>query len=73
MRSSGFLGPKVFEALNGEPFPAGVQQAENLAAKGVIDAVVAAEQLPELVDRSLRVLLDPAERAVPARAATRSP
>ena len=35
----GFLGPKVFEALNGEPFPAGVQTAENLAAKGVIDAV----------------------------------
>ncbi len=57
----GFLGPKVYEALNGDPFPAGVQQAENLAAKGVIDAVVAAEQLPELVDRSLRVLLDPAE------------
>lgn len=57
----GFLGPKVFEALNGEPFPDGVQRAENLAAKGVIDAVVAAEQLPELVDRSLRVLLDPSE------------
>jgi acyl-CoA carboxylase subunit beta len=57
----GFLGPKVYEALNGEPFPTGVQQAENLAAKGVIDAVVAAEQLPELVDRSLRVLLDPPE------------
>lgn len=55
----GFLGPKVYEALHGEPFPAGVQQAENLAAKGVIDAVVAAEDLPELVDRSLRVLLDP--------------
>lgn len=64
----GFLGPKVFEALNGEPFPAGVQRAENLAAKGVIDAVVAAEQLPELVDRSLRVLLDPPEPpALPRR------
>lgn len=57
----GFLGPKVYEALHGAPFPSGVQQAENLAAKGVIDAVVAAEDLPELVDRSLRVLLDPAE------------
>ena len=63
----GFLGPKVFEALNGEPFPAGVQQAENLAAKGVIDAVVSSEQLPELVDRSLRVLLDPAEAPSLAR------
>ena len=57
----GFLGPKVYEALHGSPFPAGVQQAENLAAKGVIDAVVAAEDLPELVDRALRVLLDPPE------------
>lgn len=64
----GFLGPKVFEALNGAPFPDGVQRAENLAAKGVIDAVVAAEQLPELVDRSLRVLLDPpAPPALPRR------
>ena len=66
----GFLGPKVFEALNGEPFPAGVQQAENLAAKGVIDAVVSSEQLPELVDRSLRVLLDPAEAPSLARRVT---
>lgn len=56
----GFLGPKVFEALSGAPLPGGVQQAENLAAKGVIDAVVPTEQLPELVDRALRVLLDPA-------------
>ena len=42
----GFLGPKVYEALNGEPFPDDVQTAENLAAHGVIDAVVAAEDLP---------------------------
>ena len=55
----GFLGPKVYEALNGEPFPAGVQTAENLAAKGVLDAVVAAEDLPMLVDRALGVLVDP--------------
>ena len=54
----GFLGPKVYEALNGEPFPAGVQTAENLAAKGVLDAVVAAEDLPMLVDRALGVLVD---------------
>lgn len=54
----GFLGPKVFEALNGEPFPVGVQLAENLAAKGVIDAVVPAEELPALVDQALGVLVD---------------
>ena len=34
----GFLGPKVYEALNGRPFRPGVQVAENLAAAGVIDA-----------------------------------
>jgi acetyl-CoA carboxylase carboxyl transferase subunit beta len=36
-----------------------VQTAENLAAKGVIDAVVTAEALPILVDRALGVLVDP--------------
>jgi acetyl-CoA carboxylase carboxyl transferase subunit beta len=56
----GFLGPKVYEALHGEQFPAGVQTAENLAAHGVIDGVVAAEDLPVLLDRTLGVLVDPA-------------
>ena len=36
-----------------------MQRAENLAAQGVIDAVVATEDLPELVDRTLAVLVDP--------------
>jgi acyl-CoA carboxylase subunit beta len=64
----GFLGPKVFEALRGEPFPSGVQTSENLAAKGVIDAVVGAEMLPSLVDRALGVLVDPPlESALPRR------
>jgi acetyl-CoA carboxylase carboxyl transferase subunit beta len=55
----GFLGPKVFEALNGEPFPSGVQVAENLANHGVIDGVATAEELPALVDAVLHVLVDP--------------
>ncbi|KAA1421572.1 acetyl-CoA carboxyl transferase [Nocardioides humilatus] len=55
----GFLGPKVFEALNGRPFPEGVQTAENLAAKGVIDAVAAAEDLRWLLDQALAVVVDP--------------
>jgi acetyl-CoA carboxylase carboxyl transferase beta subunit len=55
----GFLGPKVYRALHDEPFPEGVQTAENLAAKGVIDAVIAAEDLRELVDRALSTLVDP--------------
>lgn len=55
----GFLGPKVYEALRGEPFPSGVQVAENLAAKGIIDAVVPVDELPAVVDQALCVLLDP--------------
>ena len=38
----GFLGPRVYEALYGKPFPEGVQTAENLYAHGIIDAVLAA-------------------------------
>src|SRR5690606_38949214 len=57
----GFLGPKVFEALQGRPFRPGVQVADNLAAKGVIDGVVASEELPTLVDLALGVLVDPPE------------
>lgn len=64
----GFLGPKVYEALNGRAFPRGVQTAENLAAKGVIDAVVPAEELPALLDRALAVLTDrPTPPTLPRR------
>jgi acetyl-CoA carboxylase beta subunit len=64
----GFLGPKVFEALNDHPFPEGVQTAENLAEHGVIDGVVTAEDLPAMVDAVLTVLVDPpAEPRLPRR------
>ena len=70
----GFLGPKVYEALEGKPFPSGVQQAENLAEKGVIDAVVSTEDLPMLIDRTLSVLVDPATPpALPVRPDELSP
>ena len=36
----GFLGPRVYEALYGEPFPEGVQRAENLYEHGLVDAVL---------------------------------
>lgn len=52
----GFLGPRVYEALHGEQFPAGVQLSENLCRNGLIDAVVPAEQLPDLVERVLDLL-----------------
>ena len=52
---AGFLGPRVFEMLNGKPFPAGVQRTENLAAHGVIDQVVARDDLPDYLARALAV------------------
>jgi acetyl-CoA carboxylase carboxyl transferase beta subunit len=54
----GFLGPRVYEQLYGEPFPAGVQTAENLLRHGVIDGVVALPELRATLDRVLRVLAD---------------
>ncbi len=54
----GFLGPRVYELLYGEPFPAGVQTAENLQRHGVIDGVVALGELRRTLDRALTVLTD---------------
>jgi acyl-CoA carboxylase subunit beta len=54
----GFLGPRVYELLYGEPFPAGVQTAENLQRHGVIDGVVALDQLRRTLDRALTVIAD---------------
>ncbi|SEG41415.1 acetyl-CoA carboxylase carboxyl transferase subunit beta [Thermomonospora echinospora] len=61
----GFLGPRVYEALHGEPFPPGVQVAENLAAKGLVDAVVGIDDLPEVAARALAVLCAGDPPAVP--------
>nr|MCW2727692.1 acetyl-CoA carboxyl transferase [Aeromicrobium sp.] len=58
----GFLGPKVYELMEGKPFPPGVQTAENLADRGIIDAVVLPDELPLLVDRALSLLVDPPTR-----------
>jgi len=52
----GFLGPRVYEALYGEAFPAGVQTAENLYAKGIIDAVLPPEEIAGILDRALAIL-----------------
>ncbi|GAB2697342.1 carboxyl transferase domain-containing protein [Thalassiella azotivora] len=57
----GFLGPRVYEMLHGQPFPEGVQVAENLHAKGLVDAVLPPEALAEVVHRALNVLLAPTE------------
>jgi acyl-CoA carboxylase subunit beta len=69
----GFLGPKVFEALNGVPFPDGVQRAENLAAHGIIDAVVAVDALADLAARTLRIVQsDPDPVSAPERPSARA-
>ncbi|MDA2889368.1 acetyl-CoA carboxyl transferase [Mycolicibacterium sp. BiH015] len=67
----GFLGPRVYEHLYGEPFPSGIQTAENLQRHGVIDAVVPLEVLRATLDRALKVVADvpaapPSPPAIPA-------
>jgi acetyl-CoA carboxylase carboxyl transferase beta subunit len=54
----GFLGPRVYQHLYGEPFPSGVQTAENLFRHGVIDGVVPLELLRSTLDRALKVVAD---------------
>src|SRR6478752_6351794 len=69
----GFLGPRVFEALYGEPFPEGVQTSENLFAHGIVDAVVPPDEIGDVLDRALKMLSpgaveavdDPVDDAVP--------
>lgn len=63
----GFLGPKVYELLNGTPFPTGVQVSENLLQHGIIDGVVSHDELPRLVEKALTVLSDPVQEARLAR------
>ena len=57
----GFLGPRVYELLYGEPFPSGIQTAENLQRHGVIDAVVDLDGLRGTLDRALTVIADAPE------------
>ncbi len=61
----GFLGPRVYEAIYGEPFPDGVQTAENLHAHGLIDGVVPPEEIADLLDRTLTILQASGDPVVP--------
>jgi acetyl-CoA carboxylase carboxyl transferase subunit beta len=62
----GFLGPRVYEAIYGRPFPVGVQTSENLYAHGLIDAVVEPTDIADLLDRTLTILQAPGDEVVPA-------
>ncbi|MFI6444760.1 carboxyl transferase domain-containing protein [Kitasatospora sp. NPDC050543] len=52
----GFLGPRVYEELRGVPLPEGIQHAETLAERGLIDAVVPPQELREVLRRAFAVL-----------------
>ncbi|MCP2295758.1 acetyl-CoA carboxylase carboxyl transferase subunit beta [Nocardia amikacinitolerans] len=52
----GFLGPRVYKALYGKDFPEGVQVAENLYHRGVIDGVVPVHVFRRIAHRALSVL-----------------
>lgn len=56
----GLLGPRVQRTLRGEALPPDVQTAENLHARGLVDAVVPPEDLREVAARVLVVLTAPA-------------
>lgn len=52
----GLTGPRVIAALAGQALPEGTQQAENLHAHGLIDAVVAREDIANVIATALEVL-----------------
>ena len=52
----GFLGPRVYNALHGSPFPVGVQTAENLFAHGIVDGVLDAQRLRHFTSGLLAIL-----------------
>jgi acyl-CoA carboxylase subunit beta len=68
----GFLGPRVYRAVSGSAFPEGVQNAENLYAHRLIDAVVAPAELASFLDRVFTAISAeprPAPRPDPVTAA----
>ena len=69
----GFLGPRVYEALYGEAFPAGVQLSDNLAELGVIDAVCPPDQLADALTRLLTVMMGRRDAGLTSEALTMPP
>src|SRR6478609_8029921 len=61
----GFLGARGYEALYGKAFPEGVQTAENLYTRGIIDAVLPPEEIAGILDRALTILLAPRHGITP--------
>ena len=63
----GFLGPRIFETLTGEKFPEGIQTSESLARAGVVDGVVALNDLRVTVATILDVDINKEPTPVAAR------
>ncbi len=55
----GLTGPRVIESMTGEPFPEGVQTAENLHRRGIVDDVVPRDELRHRLATALAVLAPP--------------
>lgn len=53
----GFLGPRVYEAIYGRPFPPGIQHSNHLQELGIIDMVATPEELPTIFTKILNVLM----------------
>jgi acetyl-CoA carboxylase carboxyl transferase subunit beta len=51
----GFLGPKVYAALKGEEFPAGIQTAENLLEHAVLHRVLETWEFRDFAARFLKL------------------
>ena len=80
----GFLGPRAFTAITGQEFPDGIQTAENLMSRGIIDAVVPWAELGSWLATVLGLWVDrrrpaaestgvPARERVDLQAAPESP
>jgi acetyl-CoA carboxylase carboxyl transferase subunit beta len=61
----GFGGPRVVEMLTGEPLPDDVQRAERMLERGLLDDVVAPDELRERVGRVLAVTQAPLPEGPP--------
>ncbi|MBY6414660.1 acetyl-CoA carboxyl transferase [Rhodococcus sp. BP-252] len=66
----GFVGPRVYEAMTGSPFPTEVQTGENLCDHGIVDSVVPTCNLAGEVSAVLDTLAHavPLADAAPIRA-----
>src|SRR5690625_2535432 len=62
----GLLGPRVVEVLTGERLPEGVQTAENLAKRGIVDRLVPRSELRAEVDAILQIVSPPHVRGLSA-------